>query len=357
MSSSFRPAALAAVALVLACSDNAASTHSAAAGVGACCGDAATCPQSTCGAGLHCGASQTPRPVGICCAEGSVCCILDADCQRDAHGAVCDKATFTCACAGDDARCGAGYHCAGNACVAGVADGGACSRSRACASGNCSAPFDPAVATSTCAPAGTCAAGAAASYPVGYVLCAGGSGTTRSSRTCAAAGTWSAPATFSGKAACTGVSGYASGATCTSGPDAAVNGLKLACVDCGRYLPAATLDGCRSSCTTLLDCAPGSYCQGRTCVASLTNGSPCLDDRREVHAACQSGRCDGTCMDKLASGARCGEDADCQAGLFCIPSLRDIAGRPLEYACSGGCRDVSDCGDGYTDCTNNECRY
>lgn len=211
----------------------------------------------------------------------------------------------------DDGACSGGYHCDGGTCVADLANASVCDEASDCATGNCSAAFDPGAAASVCAPAGTCVAGDQ-SWPVGYTLCSG----TASARRCDAAGRWSAPAQNPHPSSTTcdagggAASGYEPAATCTSGLDAVDPGFAPSCVSCEPYF--ATSTACVKDCgDDDRRCWTGYHCAaiaGNVCVSNGYN-SPC-----DVDAECTSGRCDANrCMPKLTNGP-CTRPQDCLSG-------------------------------------------
>jgi len=212
------------------------------------------------------------------CFDG-VCCST-AGCPT---GSVCAPVSGTCKTARGGA-CTAGAQCSTGFCVDGVCCDSACTAQ--CAACNVGGKIG------TCSPVTGVPRGTRAA-------CSGpGLGTEcgpRCDGIVSSACTFAPSSTTCGADACT--SGIETKRSTCDGAGACKD-TSLACAPytCGSVT-------CRTSCTSLSDCAPGAYCKGSTCVPIEGLGASCT-----VGAECTSGHCvDGVCC----------ATASCESGLVC----------------------------------------
>jgi len=312
---------------------------------GAACSLAIDCASGLCVDGVCCNATCTGAcqacdvtgSVGTCAAvasgkpHGSRSCAPYGVCAAGACATTCTTS----------ADCDATHYCSSGSCIARLSNGTSCSKTDMCLSNQC---VDSVCCNSACG--GQCQACDVAGS-VGS--CTTISGVPHGTRTaCAGVGV----GTTCGQT-CNGVDATkcnyppvttsCSGNTCASGIETHLSLCDGAgkCSDtaksCGAY--ACGSSACKSSCTvatTKLDCAPGYYCAGTSCVPAVDLGKECSSATE-----CSTGFCtDGVC---------CGVAA-CDAGSSCAnPGKKGSCSKTAGTSCAS----PPECGSGF--CTDSVC--
>ncbi|MBI5482182.1 MAG: hypothetical protein HY906_25225, partial [Deltaproteobacteria bacterium] len=284
-----------------------------------------------------------------------------------------------------DANCVSGDYCASNLCVSKKANGAICTAANQCQSNKC---VDGYCCNSDCAGGcdrcdvggsqGTCtivAAGNAGANPsCSPYVCSGTSAncpTTCTGDSGCIAGDYCASGSCVSKQgngqSCTAanqcisgfcVDGYCCNAACngacdvcnaTAGTCTLVGAGGTGSPSCAPYLCGGSSAACPSTCSSDAGCSTGNFCDGATCVPTLSAGSPCTRS-----AACASGSCvDGYCCNTACS-ASC-DVCNATPGT-CTPAPTGSAGSPscspylcngTSTTCPGGCTTDAQCGAGF----------
>jgi hypothetical protein len=252
-----------------------------------------------------------------------------------------DACTTKCNMDADCSQSGVGNYCTGanGSCMAKIAQGGACSASHQCQSGNC---VDGFCCNNACT--GTCLACSMALTGQPNGTCSAVTSGTDPKNQC----TMQAQSTCGTNGVCNGAAcqDWVSGTTCQA---ASCNGTMLTFAHtcngtgtCTTPSPATTDcspnqcagGACTTGCMHDSDCSASGYCSGGMCLSKKMNGSPCT-----MPDQCSSGFCaDGFCCNSACTGActACAASLQ-QAGGggsgTCSPSLNGMASPMNHTAC------------------------
>jgi hypothetical protein len=364
---------------------------------GATCTSASQCTSGSCSDGFCCSAACA----GGCdvCAKSlgassdGVCTVLPAgnagspSCSPN----TCDGTSGNCpgGCT-SDSGCGSSYYCNGaGQCVAQLAKGSVCDRTRECSTGNC---VDGYCCDTACSGgcdacnlvAGTCTKVSAGGVGVGCgnYLC---SGSSASCLTSCASDTDCVTGTYCNGTSC--VSTLAQGATCSRARQCASSN----CVDgyccnsacagacdvcnatpgtctpvaagsagsptCGNYKCDGASASCPTSCSTDANCSSGNYCSSGACVPLLADGNPCSSTTQCVSGFCAGNicchtDCSGACQTCSATPGTCTLRATGSAGSpSCTPYMCGGAA-----TCPTSCTLDTQCVNGYYCASGGTCK-
>ena len=251
---------------------------------GASCSVSTYTPPSTCNGAGSCVAPATSTCSPYVCGTGACksSCAADTDCvaPNTCQGS---GTTMSCALKANGLACTAAGQCISGNCVDGVCCGSAsCAACQACNIGG---------------HAGTCSGMAAGATDTRCGATGSGCGRTNScdgAGACANSTAQCAPATCSG-------SSYTPASVC-AGSSTSTTCPVVTPMSCGTY--GCTTSGCKTSCTTASDCAPGAYCDPTNkCQPAGGLASACNADNQ---CAAGSSCVDGVCCNTTASACpRC----------------------------------------------------
>ena len=295
--------------------------------------DQAMCGMPSCTAG-------TETTVATCDGLGTCATPRMRDCGRYACGpTACRTSCDT------DVECAAGNYCREGMCVPRQPNGGACTMTAECASGNC---VDGVCCNTACD--GQCEA-CDNSGSVG--TCSPTMGAPRGTRPgCAGAGSCAGTCDGSSRTNCAypGSSVECRAASCAEG-QATNRGTCDGAGGCGSPTTAPcapyTCEGamCRASCTAASDCVTGYRCEMGRCVPTGNLGTPCTrNDQCSMGAVCAGGVCCNTaCQGACESCVLPGRAGTCSP----LPAGIPPGDAGASCACDGvrgTCREIPDAG-------------
>jgi hypothetical protein len=117
--------------------------------------------------------------------------------------------------------------------------------------------------------------------------------------------------------------------TCTAAPKGSGGR-----VGCGAALCDGTSHTCATSCTSDADCSSTGYCNGTTCVSTLSVSATCARDRMCASGSCRDGVCCGSACNGACQACSVAKGATKDGTCTNLPATTEPAAC-LGYKCSG----------------------